>query len=176
MLRACRSIRSTSQRSSLGLWVRIGSSKLSRSLTLLSTNGSIQYPNTVRTFCFSALAESPLTFDQSNGIQLDRTSEILDGSFSLQAYIATIITSKFWFIGLLYLLRGSRRPCRFHLWQFAPTRLGHAHTWWTCNVAEPHSILRRTSRRVPPMPFMSTEIWLTCLYSSLRLLLASFSY
>jgi len=100
VLRACRSIRSTSQRSSLGLWVRIGSSKLSRSLTLLSTNGSIQYPNTVRTFCFSALAESPLTFDQSNGIQLDRTSEILDGSFSLQAYIATIITSKFWFIGL----------------------------------------------------------------------------
>jgi hypothetical protein len=176
MLRACRSIRLTSQRSSSGLWAHIGSSRLSRSLTLLSTNGSIQYPTTVRTFCFSTSAESPLTIDQSNGIQLDRTLEILDGSFSPQAYIATIITSKSWFIGRLYLLHGSRRPCRFHPWQFARTRLDHAHTWWTCNVAEPHSILRRISRHVPPMPFMSVEMWLTFLYSSLRLLLVSFSY
>lgn len=67
MLRSCRSIQLTSRRFSLGLWGRIGSSILSPSLTLLSTNGSIQYQNTVRYFCFSASADSLTTLVSQMG-------------------------------------------------------------------------------------------------------------
>ena len=61
VLRSCRSIQSTSRRFSLGLWGPIGSSILSPSSTLLSTNGSIRYQTTVRCFCFSASADSLTT-------------------------------------------------------------------------------------------------------------------
>ena len=102
-------------------------------------------------FCLSDPRELLTHIGQSNGIQVARTSKSSHGSFSPQAYTATIITSKSWCIDRLYPHLESHRPCRSHRSRFVPTRLAHAHTWWICSVAAHHTVPSLIFRHESPL-------------------------
>ena len=110
-------------------------------------------------FCLSEATEPLIRFGQSNGIQLARTLRNSSGSFNPQAYTAITTTSKSWCIGHLYPHPESRHPCRSLRLRFAPTRLVHAHTWWICSDAVPHSTPHPISRH--ELHPVSPETWLT---------------